>query len=518
MMTEDKKPYAIFIMGSALFLVSFLVYSNTLINDFVFDDTMNILENPLIRSFANLPEIFSSDVWSHLGQSGVSKYYKPLFNTTNMLGYHLYGFNAAGYHLTSSLLHSATTLMLFFLIMELPITAVNRLSTAFFASFLFAVTPIHTEAVAWVSGVSEPAFSFFYLLAFYFHIRSRHALSAIAFLVSSLYKESALTLPVILLLYDISFISPMGKEASRITRFIKNYLPLGIAIGIYFALRINAVGLIPEFKRSALGLSGGQYLMNVFPLFTKYLWKLLLPMNLNFLYPFEPVYSLLGSGVWMHVSATVIYAGLSVLFWKSDRIVFFLMWFIPLSMLPVFYIPAFGEYAFAERYLYLPSAAFCILSAIFIARFFEKKSLIIVMIISSLFAMVAMNRNHAWKDDVVFWQDAVAKSPDNYVAHSELAYGYMEQGMADKAVEHYKQSIALNINNVTAYINLGKIYISRGMYDSAIEIFRNASMLKPDSAEIYYNIGLCYRLKGMETTAQEYFDKSVSLKPLLFER
>jgi len=127
------------LVGS-LILLAVIPYLNTLLNGFVYDDTMQILENPYIRSFDHLKEIFGTTIWSSIGDMGGTNYYRPMMTFGYLICHQLFGPLAYGFHLTNLLLHAATVCILFFLSIEI----FEDRSLALLAAGLFALHPIHT--------------------------------------------------------------------------------------------------------------------------------------------------------------------------------------------------------------------------------------------------------------------------------------------------------------------------------------------------------------------------------------
>src|SRR5579872_5798315 len=152
---------------SLLFLCSVLPYLNTLFNDFVYDDSVQVLENPYIQSFRHIGQIFTTSAWSFTGR-GPSNYYRPMMSLGYLFCYEIFGRSAWGFHAVNIGLHAAVTGAVFL--------AGRRLfqsrSVAFWAAALFALHPIHTESVAWIGGVTDLEVTFFYLLAFFFYLKT----------------------------------------------------------------------------------------------------------------------------------------------------------------------------------------------------------------------------------------------------------------------------------------------------------------------------------------------------------
>ncbi|MCR4284939.1 MAG: hypothetical protein NUV97_02745, partial [archaeon] len=346
-----------------------------------------------------------------------------------MIDYHIFGLKPWGFHLNNIIFHAGVTLLVYLIasilinqsrdlnfksqipnskskiqnhkskIINLKSQIQNSksqilnlktkiLSPAFIAAFLFAAHPIHTEAVTWIGGIPELSFTLFYLLSFYFYMAAlpRSApyinsdrgggkgfiLSLIFFFLSILCKETALTLPILLLVYDYSFrkdtLLPLSPKT--LYHLLKRYFPYLIVSIIYFILRTYALGgFAPQPKRHAQ-LSNYEYLINVFPLFTQYLEKLILPINMNAFYVFHPISSIFQ---WKGLIALILTLGFVFLVYifRRHKVVFLSLLWIVIPLLPVLYIPVLGENTFADRYLYLPSIGFVILISTAIKRIYS---------------------------------------------------------------------------------------------------------------------------------------------------
>jgi 4-amino-4-deoxy-L-arabinose transferase-like glycosyltransferase len=170
---SSSKPAALAI----ILAVSFGVYFNALFNGFVYDDRYLILQNPWIRDARHIPDIFLTNIWAFQGE-GASSYYRPILHLIYMVDYHIFGLRPWGFHLSKILFHAGNSLLVFFT----ASTIINRhmggdtdtktpqVYIPFVAALLFAIHPIHTEAVT--VGTTEVSLAFFYLLSFYLYIRA----------------------------------------------------------------------------------------------------------------------------------------------------------------------------------------------------------------------------------------------------------------------------------------------------------------------------------------------------------
>jgi tetratricopeptide (TPR) repeat protein len=476
-----------------LLAVSFAAYFNSLFGDFVYDDKQQIVDNPWIRHISNIPTIFSRSVWSF--QPGLStwNYYRPLMHVVYMFNYYVFGLDPSGFHLVNILFHCGTSVLVFLIIRKLLAghqvrTSSIYLSPPFIAALLFALDPIHTEAISWIAGLPEVSFTFFYLLSLYSYILFRdgakrgYLLSIVSFSVATLFKEPALTLPVMLIAYDYLF-----KKFDR-TLFagIKRYMPFIAISGIYLIVRHYALGGLVPVKAYA-ELNTNQFIINVFPLFREYLTSLLWPFNLNFWHTFHPISTLFEANGVISAVATAVFVVAALAAYKKNKILFFGLLLLIVPLLPAFYIKGISGKPYAERYLYLPSVGYVLILAILLSWARDKLPraaggiMMAFAVLAGLYVVVTINRNDVWKDDFHLWSDTAKKSADCAIAHNELARAYASQGQLDGAIAELHAALRLEPDSEKAHVSLGNIYEARGQYDEAVAEFQTALRLKPDN-------------------------------------
>jgi hypothetical protein len=325
-----------------ILLVSFSVYFNALFNEFVYDDLPNVVENPWIKDFNNIPQIFTT-YFSAFDPNTAASYYRPLIHIIDMFTYAVFGLNPFGFHLVNILFHACTSILVFSIAKKMlsefqPSAYARVFSPAFLMALLFAVHPIHTEAVTWVSGITDLSYAFFYLLSLYLYMRSEtggrinYYLSLVSFFLSTLCKEPALTLPFILIVYDYSF----NKMDFRLTRRTVRYLPYMVLMAIYFVLRLNALGRFAQ-GYSSIDLNTYQYVINLILLFSQYIQKLILPFNLSAIYSLHPLTSILQpkSMISLVFSLGIIAFAYRI---RKDKILFFSLCLIVIPLLPIFFL------------------------------------------------------------------------------------------------------------------------------------------------------------------------------------
>lgn len=526
-----------FLMTGIIMLVSFGVSFNSLFNGFVYDDTIQVLQNNWLLSSKYIPDIFSSDAWRFQRGPG-SNYYRPLMHVIYMLAYHIFGLKPWGFHLVNVLLHSANSVLVFLLASrflrgfssaheggrDVPLLPGGFLGPPFIAAILFAVHPVHTEAVAWVASLPEVSFAFFSLLSLYFFVRSAneaslfkkdYLLSLLFFFFAALCKETALVLPVLLLFLDHLF----KNERGGVFRRGKRYVPYFMISGVYFIMRLHALGAFaPVVRHRELSLY--HYLINVFPLFMTYIEKLFLPTDLNAFYVFHPITSIFAMRGILAFFFTLAFVILTLTAMRKNKTVFFSLLFMAVPLLPVLYIPALGENTFAERYLYFPSVGFVLLLALVLskARIHNPKlsniltAIYCVMIV--VYSAGTISRNTVWSDEYTLWADTVKKSPDSAVVQGELGNALLSMGRTDEAIEHHGLAAALAPNDWLILNNFGFALATKGLWDDAITQYRTALLLGPLAEDrIYVNMGFALDKKGLTEEATENYETALRLNP-----
>lgn len=517
---------------SIIFLAAAAVYGNILPNGFVMDDFFHIHENSWIKFARFTPEIFTTSFWGVDG--GKTSFYRPLIYMFFMAAYHLFGLQAWGYHLLNILLHGGASVLVFLLAERFLRSSAAPpgpfpLILPFLAGLLFATHPIHTEPVAWVSGVIDVSYTFFFLLSLILYIQTSeqgrlygpaHIFSVVAFFLATLCKEPAVTLPAFLLIYDFAF--PQKKPWSS---YGWKYLPFFAAVGLYFLLRINALGGFAP-ARVIVDLTPYQCVINIPVLFSLYLEKLLLPVNLNVWHVFHPVTSLLTVRGSISLLVGLVYIGITLLTLLTFRRAFFCVVLILLPLLPALYIPNLSqgvENAFAERYLYLPSAGFVLLVIFFLHWLMVKKPRSVPFVVACCAAMilfysfVTVNRNPDWKDMRTLWTDAAEKSPESATPRAALGDDYRLKGMYEKALEQYTMILQKYPDHAGNLASIALTYAAMNQIDKAIEYYEKALRAGPqhnvEEANILSNLGVAYTRKGEVNKAIGYFQQSVNVNP-----
>jgi len=548
-----------------------LVYANSLDNSFHYDDEHSIQKNIHIRDLGNFTRFFTDpSTFSVDHDKGM---FRPLLLVSYALNYAYGGYEVAGYHVVNLGLHAAIACLLWALIWSL---GAGR-QAALVAGLLFALHPLGSEPVNYISSRSESIAALFYvgaLLAFVAkgaHETNRYRIVSWLCLVAGLLsKSSAITLPAVLLLYDLVFLSDFNLP--RLLRnFTRRHLGYWLIALAYIATITANSFLTNSLSRRVRGMD--EQLLTQSKALAYYVKLLIWPHGLNVEHQFSVSSNVEAAVV---VSLLLLLSSVTLLVWSFRRrwrgTFFFITWAL-ISLAPVVIMPL--NVLVNERRLYLPAVAFCAgLALILHSRFLRRYATGLSAALLVLYAGLTWQRNEVWHDNFALWTDAVAKAPQMprvhlymgnthkdaamllpaespvAAAHWEQARFYfrraieLEPGRGDLALralnnlgavsfvlrdidaaeKAYRRAVDINPDYADALVNLGTIYHERGrvqqdpalsqaLLKEAVEFYRRALRLLPNHADAWANMGLAhFDLSDFERAVQSY-DKAYFLNP-----
>ena len=500
-----------------ILIFTFLVFSISLKNEFLIGwDDGEYITNPIISGDGPIKtaEIFSS---FHLGM------YQPVAIVSFALNYKISGDTAWPYILTNLLLHLLNILLVF----RLTKRWMKSYVSATVVALLFAIHPMHVEAVTWISTRSSGLYSFFFLLGLlvwdkYLEegYRSKYYLLALLFTLLALFSKSmAATFPLILFLMDYL----KGREFKL--RLIIEKLPF-LALSVIFGIvAIKAAASFGHLTVLEQDFSLVQRFFLIVYGIAFYLIKLLLPTNLSAIYAFP---ELTNGGLPNYVySAAVLPVILAAAIWfsgKNRREFIFAGLFFLLSISMV--LPLFWSRIFitADRYTYIPYIGLFMI----VARYFNmlidswktidksnRRMLIAASVfIVALLSIATFNRIQTWETTPTLLTDVIEKKrSDADMAHGYfyLANYYDGADNAEEAIKYYDLSLSRNSRYLLALNNRGILKGKAGNPIAAIRDFEDAISIKPDYAEAFYNRGVALYQTGDQNRACEDWKKSLKL-------
>lgn len=466
-------------------VLAFVDYFRAFGFGFVFDDHDQIQYNGAIQSWSHFGSLFTHHVWAFNDPNFGGNYWRPLFLVWLLINHTLFALKPAGWHIASALLHVGVT----WLVYRIALRLTRDGWTAAFAALLFAVDPIHIEAVTWVSGATDSLMALFFLgsLLCWFQYReeNRPALLAVSlglYAAAMLSKETGIVLVAIIPLAAWLPGNGAGRDKLRATA------PFAVVTVLYLVCRLLAL-------RGMAHPLGGESASAMVLTWPSMLWfyarQLLSPVGLSGFYDVAVVELFGFLNVVVPVVALVgIVVGIAYWFRRSRQpLVAFCAGWILIALLPVLYIRVFPSWDIVhDRYLYLPSVGFVILIAVAIRQIKSAKQsfgipqtqVVVVVVIAILYC----------------------------------ASGIADQGSWATDYSLYRRGFAVAPNNLTPKVDLAIIMI-RNQQDAprAAELLREALEKSPDLYEANYNLGYLYFVSGADRDAETYLTRSISSRP-----
>ena len=468
-------------------------YHNSFHGPFIFDDLRWIPENPSIRHLWPIWDVLSP-------RSSELINGRPLVNLSLGLNYALGGYNVWGYHALNLAIHILAGVTLFGVLRGTLLQPALRErfgavadELALAVAIIWTVHPLQTESVTYVIQRAESLMGLFYLLTLYCFIRSTAsprprlwgALCVGACALGMACKEVMVSAPIMVMLYDRTFVSGSFQQAWRRHRLL--YLWLS-ATWVLLGSMVIFAGTFAHASVMAqtMEVTRGDYLAIQPGVILYYLRLAAWPHPLCFDYYGWP---LAGTGLSILLPMLVIAILLAATVWtcKSNSAWGFLgSWFFlilaPSSSLIPLDSPAY------EHRMYLSLAAVVTIVVVGAAalgkRLFEKRQgiafgCVAAGLVVALLASMTIRRNRDYNSALAIWQDTVEKRPDNARAQSNLGNALLSTGNAQAAIGHFEQALRLRPKYVEAHYNLGLALVRLGRVPEAIGHYEQALQLEP---------------------------------------
>ncbi|XP_077517055.1 protein O-mannosyl-transferase Tmtc3-like isoform X2 [Amblyomma americanum] len=528
--------------------LSWLCYANALGCGFVFDDASAVRDNRDLRPSTPIGRLFANDFWGtpiHKEQS--HKSYRPLCVLTFRLNYWLHELRPAGYHLGNVILHSLVC-MLFLRVCSMVVPR----KPSVVAALLFAVHPVHTEAVTGVVGRAESLSSVFFLLAFLAYARAadrwkrtewRPLVACVVLVaVATLCKEQGITVVAVCFVYEIFIVQELrppdvvrglrgllsgascgggGSPSSAVSRSPRLHAccwlrecaqrlgALTLGALVLLAARLHVMGAqLPVFTKfdnpAAVAPSPARQLTLLY-LPAVNAWLLLCPHALCCDWTMGSVALLRSLADPRNAASLALYAALGALAYAAlfsaarhraaageavthDNVIF-----LSLSLLVFPFLPASNlffpvGFVVAERILYMPSMGFCLLVAHGWHTLLKNH------------ADSRLTKNFLWFGLLLLLATHSVKTfVRNYEWESEYSI--------------FMAGLKVNGQNAKLYNNVGHALEGQGDYARALEYFLKAASVQPDDIGAHMNVGRTYNNLLMFEEAESAFRKAKDLLP-----
>jgi len=535
---------------SALAVIAFL---NSLNNTFVYDDVFTITSNYFIRDWGNFSALFTDEYFNSSGEVT----YRPVVTLSYFIDYSIWHLNPVGFHLTNLLLHAVCAALVYLLLSFV----VKNSTIPFLSGIFFASHPILTEAVNGVSYREDLLATVFFLVSIVLCLQSRkhfrtyiflYPCSLISYLLALCSKEMAITLPVILFIFDRVF-----HDADRTKRdTMKYYLGFILVSGFYLFVRFVWFHNPAEKQ---LQYPDKSFLVNVLTMpkiIGSYIKLLFFPVSFNADYTILSTKTPLAAAFICSIAFLITLGVITFRMYRHSKCVsFFMLWFF-ITLSPTLNIIPIAN-IMAERYLYLPSVGFCAtLSCIFleirrlVGVFISEKAwkagtrktgslsisgshlptppnnnshrqlflciTCLTVVPAFLYSLSAMKRNRSWRDPFTFWSKTVEVAPKSSRAHNNLGMIYLQEGKTDLAIREFQAAIAIE-SDPEYHHNLGMAYQKEGRRDEALNEYHRVLAVNPNSAITHNNIGNVFVDKGQIDEGILKFKEAIRLKSRYYD-
>ncbi len=426
-----RKRTNIIISTVLIILLGFMVYSNSLNGEFLWDDNVLVRDNTYIRDWSNLPRMFTPDAGAKFGVGIGKKYnfFRPSQMITYMMDYSLWKLDVRGYHLSNVVFHVFAALAVFWL----AILFYDNWLMALLAGLLFVAHPARTEVVSYISGRADSLTALFLPLCFIFYIKYLRAerfsfllLACASYILSLLSRENSLILPLLLILYHYSF---------KVRFKFKQFLPIASLSLIYIVLRCT---LLKSLLSETFPTTFIQRVPGFFVALLNYTRLLMAPFNLHMEYgngtfAFNDQRAIAGAVILFFVLAYVF----SVRKKEGYGIIFFsVLWFV-LALLPSSNLYPLNAYM-AEHWLYIPSIGIFLIAAkgfilLYERRPFQVLSIVLAALPIGFYSILTFKQNAYWRDSISLYRLTLKHSADSARVHFNLGNQYHNQGKTTEA-------------------------------------------------------------------------------------
>jgi tetratricopeptide (TPR) repeat protein len=434
---------------------------------------------------------------------------------------------------------------------------------AVFTALIFAVHPVHVEAVTWLSARKEVLLGFFFFASLYSYLRATgepgkviravfYTLASLCFVLAALSKPVAVVLPGIVVLFEFA----RGKiELTRLLKRTLWFVPLLLfTLGVIFILlkvMVESGGIYPYW--------GGGFLSNILVSFYLVILNIkLVALTVNYcnIYILTIPESLLWLGLFLLPNAGLV--ALAVFMRKRSRVVFFAVIWFYITLLPFLNIIPIST-LLADRYLLIASFAYCLVVALGLERlwsvtrkdfskdFFPALTTAILIVLLAGYAYMTVSQNRVWKNSYTLWLDAAAKqgetssvmnslgvlyldgdmdeealealekavraNPTDPLAHNNLGIAYLRLGEYERSEHHYLRALSLKPDFYKARINLGILSEKKGDFDEAISVFVDILADRPEDSWLHHRLGYTYEMAGQLEEAIGEYKRSIELTP-----
>ena len=503
-----------------------VIYSNSFDCTFHFDDIISIVNNDAIKDVSDINTIWKSNSRRFIAYLSLA------------INHHFGALNIWGYHFFNLMIHLTTSLLVYwlmFITLKTPnvknlIPVKDHQWIALVVALIFVSHPLATQSVTYIIQRMASMVTLFYLFAIILYLKGRlnqgstslsigYFITALIAAIFALFtKENAFTIPLVILLVEIS----LFKRDKIAVNFSKPRIILGCIVFLSFLLllfsRVSSsfFQTIPPSFGHTYTVTPWNYLLTQFSVIAKYIQLLCFPINLNFDYDYAISNSLIEPRTFLSLGFLLALVGLSIYLFKKQKLISFgIMWFFITISIESSFIPL-ADLIFEHR-TYLPSVGFFMILTVGIYQLMWQKNkkiaLGLIFLIIGTNSFATYQRNKVWKNEGTLWNDVIAKSPNK--ARPYLCRGnyYKNLKRNREALSDFTKSISLNPAYIEPYNNKGTTLYNEGLLTEALSYLNYAIENSPDYTEAYINKGIVLATQKKYSKALENFNRAIEIEP-----
>jgi len=489
--------------------------------EFVFDDVVNVVENPRVARGLG---------WDGLAWAFTETYlanWQPLTWLSHMTDVSVFGMRPAGPHLINVALHAANSALLLLALFSMT----GDLWPAAAVAAWFAVHPLRVESVAWISERKDVLGAFFWLLAMLAYARyvrrpgpGRYLVVASLLALGLLAKATLVTLPCVLLLLDLWPLRRWRPRASA-WQLAAEKIPLLVLVAAASTATVWAQARGGALQPTTMVPLPAR-VDNAIVAYVTYLWKAVWPAHLACFYPHPALLAVLG-GDTSHVPSRAAVGGALALaaitagvLAGSHRCPYLLvgwLWYLG-TLVPMIGLVQVGQQSLADRYTYLPLIGISVMVAwglrdLTAGRAARRALAVATVLALAGYAAVTWSQIATWRDGVTLYEHAIRVTRDNFLAHYNLGNALLRQGRVPEAKRHLEEAVRIAPTMVDAHYNLGTILRWEGNLQGAAAHFASVLQMRPDSAGAHKDLGLVLFQQGRFEDAARHFARATELEP-----
>jgi tetratricopeptide (TPR) repeat protein len=476
--------------------------------DFVnFDDAVYVTKNSHVQAGLTVDGFRWAFSTTH------AQFWHPLTWLSLMFDGRLYGLTAGGYHFTSLILHTLSTLLLFLLFCRMT----GEIWKSGFVAALFALHPLQVESVVWVSQRKDVLSGFFWMLTLCLYVYytekpvlRRYWPVLLCFLCGLMSKPMVVTLPVMMILLDYW---PLKRFASRKSNGwlwqVREKAPFFVLSAVFSIITIYA---------QTLGYSpAGFRLKTSLMAFFVYLQKIVWPDSLAVFYPLPDIFPVLQ--LWgLAVLGVLITAGALVLVRRFPPLLVGWLWFV-IALLPVIGLVRSGFFFVADHYVYLPMIGLAVIAGwgvpSLLPRTARWKNIApaAALVMMAVLTMMTSKQTGYWKNSFSIAGYSLKVTKNNYNAHNVYGSALVKEGKALEGLNYLNESLRLEPDCADTYLHRGNAYAELENYQQAIVDYSQAIRLHPGGFWAFLSRGMAYEKTGRHSQAIRDYDQTIKINP-----